>query len=127
MKVTPTTRRWVVAALAGIALASIVAEVLILWTGKSTSEALLTIAATAVGGLAGLAIPGEDSEPTPELALRAEPTAPFVGDDLVEVITGPDAPETDPYREGTEHDADALPQWSHEDEDCEDCDEKEER
>lgn len=58
--ITPRTRRMIIVALAVIALASIVAEVLIVLLGQTSSDALLTIAATAVGGLAGIALPGHD-------------------------------------------------------------------
>ena len=57
--ITPGTRRLIIASLAVIALAAIIAEVILIATGSDASEALLTVAATAVGGLAGLAMPGQ--------------------------------------------------------------------
>jgi len=58
--ITPRTRRLIIASLAAIALVAIIAEVLIVLLGKSSSEALLTVAATAVGALGGIALPGSD-------------------------------------------------------------------
>jgi hypothetical protein len=49
-----------VLSLAVIALVAIIAEVVLLWSGRTASEALLTIAATAVGALGGIALPGND-------------------------------------------------------------------
>ncbi len=80
-KLEPQTRRWIVLALAGIATVGIVAEVVILLAGASTSEALLTISATAVGGIAGLAVPqsgGSDVDGTSTRVAQttgAEPAA----------------------------------------------------
>ena len=59
--VTPQTRRLIIFVLGGIAALAIIAEALLLILGETTSEALLTVAATAVGGVAGLAVPGRDS------------------------------------------------------------------
>ena len=58
--VTPQTRRNIIFALSVIALTGIVAEVIIVLLGNESSEALLTVVATAVGGIAGLAVPGSD-------------------------------------------------------------------
>ena len=58
--VTPQTRRNIIFALSVIALTGIVAEVIIVLLGNESSEALLTVVATAVGGVAGLAVPGVD-------------------------------------------------------------------
>ena len=60
--ITPPTRRLIIASLAFVALAAIVAEVILVLNDATSSEALLTVAATAVGGLAGLAIPGGPDE-----------------------------------------------------------------
>ena len=56
--ITPKTRRIIIYALGIIALAGILAEVIIVLFGETSSEALLTVVATAVGGIAGLAVPG---------------------------------------------------------------------
>ena len=55
--ITPKTRRTILVLLGAIAALCIVAETALLVVGVTTSEALLTIAATAVGGLAGMAVP----------------------------------------------------------------------
>lgn len=57
--IEPSTRRWIVAALATIALAALVAEIILAIVESSSSEALLTVAATAVGALGGMAVPGQ--------------------------------------------------------------------
>lgn len=58
--ITPQTRRAIIYSLGVVALAAIIAEVVIVLVGDTASEALLTVAATAVGGLAGIALPGRD-------------------------------------------------------------------
>ena len=58
--ISPRTRRIIVYVLGFIALACIVAEVVLATLGESTSDAIMTVAATAVGGIAGLAIPDRD-------------------------------------------------------------------
>ena len=58
--ITPKTRRLIIASLAVVALTAIVAEVLIILLGETSSDALLTVAATAVGALGGIALPGRD-------------------------------------------------------------------
>lgn len=57
---TPKTRRFGLAILAAVALVAIVAEVLLLMTDHTSSDALLTLAATAVGGIAGVLRPQGD-------------------------------------------------------------------
>lgn len=56
--ITPTTRRWIIGCLTALAALAIVGEVILAALDYSTSEALLTVAATAVGGIAGMAVPG---------------------------------------------------------------------
>ena len=55
--ITPGTRRLIIASLAVIALVSIISEVVLIVVGKTTSDALLTIAATSTGALGGIALP----------------------------------------------------------------------
>ena len=61
-RVLPSTRRWIITALTLVALACIAGEVVMALAGKPTSDAMLTVAATAVGGVAGLAVPGKDDQ-----------------------------------------------------------------
>ena len=58
--VTPFTRRIIIYVLGFLALACIIAEVVLAALGEQTSDAIMTVAATAVGGIAGLAIPDRD-------------------------------------------------------------------
>ena len=55
--ISPRTRRTILRLLGGIAIICIIAEAIMLYLGVTTSEALLTIAATATGALAGMARP----------------------------------------------------------------------
>lgn len=53
----PKTRRLIIASLSVIAILAIVAEVVLAWIGKQSSDALMTVAATCVGALGGALIP----------------------------------------------------------------------
>ena len=53
----PLTRQLIVFAIGSIAVVSIASEILLIWLGHETSEALLSIASTATGALAGAMIP----------------------------------------------------------------------
>ena len=55
---TPQTRRTILILLSAIAITCIVIEGLLLYLQTQTSDALLTIAATATGGLTGMVVPG---------------------------------------------------------------------
>ena len=55
--ISSQTRQTIVWCLTTIALISIVAEAVLMVFGKDASAALLTIASTCVGGIAGLAVP----------------------------------------------------------------------
>ena len=55
--ISPGTRRLIVWCLATIAIVCVSAEVLLAWMGADASDALVAISATAVGGIAGLAVP----------------------------------------------------------------------
>jgi hypothetical protein len=90
-------------ALAGIAITAIVAEVIILLFGDSTSEALLTIAATAVGGLAGLAVPGNEEGEVVTAELNTEMP------DQLAILTEP--PRTNPFVDDTSHEEGDLEEW----------------
>jgi hypothetical protein len=57
-KLTQTSR--IIWSLGVIAALCIAAETFLVWADRSTSESLLTLAATAVGGIAGLAVPTAD-------------------------------------------------------------------
>ena len=48
--------------LGSIVIAAMVTEIVLIWMGHETSEAILAIASTATGALAGLAIPKADGE-----------------------------------------------------------------
>ena len=56
---TPVTRRLVVAALALIAIVAIAAELWLSLADKTTSDALVAIAAASAGGIAGLVQAGD--------------------------------------------------------------------
>ena len=84
-KLEPSTRRWIVVTLAAIAIIAIVAEVIVLLSGSATSEALLTIAATAVGGIAGMAVPQGDGPAVLAVRDEAEPEAAAPVDQASEV------------------------------------------
>ena len=58
---TPETRQVIIWALGSIVVIAISAEILLMWIGHETSEAILAIASSATGALAGLAVPGEKS------------------------------------------------------------------
>jgi hypothetical protein len=58
---TPYTRRLIVMALALIALVAIACEVALRLNDKESSEALLGLAAVAVGALGGMAVPHSPS------------------------------------------------------------------
>jgi hypothetical protein len=53
----PATRRLIIFALGSIAIAAIVAEVVLMFFDKTTSEALLNLAAVCAGGISGIAVP----------------------------------------------------------------------
>ena len=55
--ISPSTRRLIVWCLATIAIVCVGAEVLLAMFGANASDALMAIAASAVGGIAGLAVP----------------------------------------------------------------------
>lgn len=55
--ISPAVRQGIVISLTLITIGCIAAEVVIAKLGINGGEALLTIAATAVGGLAGMAVP----------------------------------------------------------------------
>lgn len=55
--ISPGTRRLIVWCLATIAVVCVGAEVLLAMFSADASDALMAIAATAVGGIAGLAVP----------------------------------------------------------------------
>jgi hypothetical protein len=59
--ITPKTRRMIIIALAVIAVISIMAELVLAWIGKDSSDALMTVAATCVGALGGAIIPPGDN------------------------------------------------------------------
>lgn len=55
--VTPKTRRLIIFSLTGISVATVVAEVVLRVVTGSGSDAMLTVAATATGGICGIAVP----------------------------------------------------------------------
>ena len=81
MKLAPATRRLIVWSLAFIAFVAVVANVWLTLADKEASEALLTLAAGAVGGISGMAVP-HTNEPDPPVVLEervpsiAHPLAP---------------------------------------------------
>lgn len=56
-KLEPKTRRFIIWTLGWIATFCIAAEIWLATIGMQGSDALLTVAASAVGGIAGMAIP----------------------------------------------------------------------
>ena len=55
--ILPATRRLIIFALGSIAIAAIAAEVVLMFYDKTTSEALLNLAAVCAGGISGIAVP----------------------------------------------------------------------
>ena len=53
----PLTRQLLVFSIGSIAVICIASEIILIWLGHETSEALLSIASTATGALAGAMIP----------------------------------------------------------------------
>ena len=61
-KVKPETRQLIVLGLGSIVVIAIGAEIFLAWLGHDTSEALLAVASTATGALAGGLIPQEKAD-----------------------------------------------------------------
>ena len=57
MKIQPNTRRVIVIALTAIALVAVISEVVLELSGRDASPSMLNLAAVAIGGLAGIALP----------------------------------------------------------------------
>lgn len=55
--ITPRTRRGIIFALTLIAVLCVMAEVVLAWIGQSGSDALMAVAASCAGGIAGMAVP----------------------------------------------------------------------
>jgi hypothetical protein len=56
-RVTPRTRRLLVGILGFVAVVCVLAQVVMILIGKPGSEGVMNIAATAIGALAGMAVP----------------------------------------------------------------------
>jgi hypothetical protein len=92
----PNTRRMIVIVLGIIAVASIVAEVILKLDGAGSSEALITLAATSIGGIAGMAVP-HTTAPEKIVVTPDEPHT-FTG-------YGPPAPQPEVFYGGGGHPA----------------------
>jgi glucose dehydrogenase len=96
----PNTRRMIVIVLGVIAITSIVAEVILKLNGSESSEALITLAATSIGGIAGMAVPHQAPE-SEKIVLAPDAPETFTG-------YGPTAPQQEVfYGGGAADDADS--------------------
>jgi len=89
----PNTRRMIVVVLGVIAIASIVAEVILKLNGSESSEALITLAATSIGGIAGMAVPHQAPEKPEKIVLTPDAPQTFTG-------YGPTAPQQEVFYGG---------------------------
>ena len=89
----PNTRRMIVVVLGVIALASILAEVILKLNGSESSEALITLAATSIGGIAGMAVPHQAPEKPEKIVLTPDAPQTFTG-------YGPTAPQQEVFYGG---------------------------